>query len=426
MSKASNMDWQFLLLPFFILYGWLTWRQFFWGVLILAATLPSYLIRFSVFGLPTTVLEGMLLILLAVWLRQLWRKQIKYDGIYFLGKDRQLWLLGAGLLLLAATISVMISPHSRAAWGIWKAYFIEPAILFLIILTTLKSKDQIIKICWALILGCAPIVIFALIQKLTGWFIPNPYWRAEDTRRVTGLFDYPNALALYVAPLLPLLWPLIKNVWNKKRGRIYTALLILLGVGMILSLVFARSTGALLAVSAIAVLVGLWHKQSRYLTIIILIFGFLLLPAPLKQTLDQEVLFQGVSGKIRISMWAETIEMLMTKPLLGAGLAGYQDAVRPYHILQWVEVYLYPHNIILNFWTETGLLGLLGFIILVFSFFILPAKTPMAKALAASMLIILIHGLVDVPYFKNDLSAFFWLLIGLRIMEAKFSTIQTR
>lgn len=415
-----------LLLLLFALYGWLTWRQFFWGILILAATLPSYLIRFSVFGLPTTVLEGMLTVLTVVWLWRLVRKQIKWNSSFFTtGYNFRLWLLGGGLLLLAATISALISPHSRAAWGIWKAYFIEPAILFLILLTTLKSKEEILKILWALILGCVPITLFALLQKPTGLFIPNPYWRAEATRRVTSLFDYPNALALYLAPLLPLLWPLIKNIWNKKRGWLYAILLALLGVAMIFSLIFARSTGALLAIAATTAIIGLWHKRSRYLVLAILIVGGLLSPAISPPALIQEVLMQNTSGQIHLHMWAETIEMLKERSFLGAGLGGYQDAVRPYHILQWVEVYLYPHNIILNFWTETGLLGLLGFIILVFSFFILPAKTPLAKALVASMIIILIHGLVDVPYFKNDLATFFWLLLGLRMVEAKFSTLQT-
>jgi len=29
------------------------------------------------------------------------------------------------------------------------------------------------------------------------------------------------------------------------------------------------------------------------------------------------------------------------------------------------------------------------------------------------MFVILIHGLVDVPYFKNDLAILFWLIFGI-------------
>ena len=31
----------------------------------------------------------------------------------------------------------------------------------------------------------------------------------------------------------------------------------------------------------------------------------------------------------------------------------------------------------------------------------------------AAMLAVIVHGLVDVPYFKNDLSLEFWALVGL-------------
>jgi len=34
------------------------------------------------------------------------------------------------------------------------------------------------------------------------------------------------------------------------------------------------------------------------------------------------------------------------------------------------------------------------------------------------MIVLLVHGLVDTPYFKNDLSVLFWLIIGLGIAEA--------
>jgi len=33
--------------------------------------------------------------------------------------------------------------------------------------------------------------------------------------------------------------------------------------------------------------------------------------------------------------------------------------------------------------------------------------------LMCSMIVIIIHGLVDAPYFKNDLAMMFWLLVAL-------------
>lgn len=86
---------------------------------------------------------------------------------------------------------------------------------------------------------------------------------------------------------------------------------------------------------------------------------------------------------------------------------------------------MYPHNVLLNFWTELGLLGLLLFIWIIFRYFYI-AKQAFNKARAAhdsfawiifglsmAMLAMIIHGIVDVPYFKNDLALLFWLMMAL-------------
>ena len=43
----------------------------------------------------------------------------------------------------------------------------------------------------------------------------------------------------------------------------------------------------------------------------------------------------------------------------------------------------------------------------------------LSTVLMASMIALLVHGLVDVPYFKNDLAVLFWLLIGMMIVVSK-------
>ena len=91
---------------------------------------------------------------------------------------------------------------------------------------------------------------------------------------------------------------------------------------------------------------------------------------------------------------------------------------------QPVEIYLYPHNIFLNFWSEIGLLGAIIFIWLMLkaaliayqSFKYLNQENSSEKYLAlglmSSLICIFVHGLVDVPYFKNDLAVMFWVFIA--------------
>ncbi len=78
----------------------------------------------------------------------------------------------------------------------------------------------------------------------------------------------------------------------------------------------------------------------------------------------------------------------------------------------------------LNFWSEIGLLGLFAFAWLIFAFF--RTTFPSLKiregrvgyesitiAATAAMITLLVHGLVDVPYFKNDLAILFWVIYAL-------------
>jgi O-antigen ligase len=136
----------------------------------------------------------------------------------------------------------------------------------------------------------------------------------------------------------------------------------------------------------------------------------------------------------------------------GNGLSGYQEAVKPYHqegiffnsdglanfdAVVWasstlrakywqpVEIYMYPHNIFLNFWSELGLVGALLFVWLILKFLLLAFKLSVRLARASdrrkylslglmgAMIVIVVHGLVDVPYFKNDLAVMFFIFLAL-------------
>ena len=90
---------------------------------------------------------------------------------------------------------------------------------------------------------------------------------------------------------------------------------------------------------------------------------------------------------------------------------------------QPTEIYMYPHNIFLNFWSELGIVGALLFCWIIAKFlwqsgklFLLEKDNNnrfIALGLLTSMIVLVVHGLVDVPYFKNDLSALFWISIAM-------------
>jgi O-antigen ligase len=114
--------------------------------------------------------------------------------------------------------------------------------------------------------------------------------------------------------------------------------------------------------------------------------------------------------------------MLQHHVLFGAGLSGFAQTIAPYWNPTHIDRFIYPHNIVLTFWSETGLLGLAAFAWIMFTGFTMSWRgrrsgvsdwRPVQFGILLALVAVVVHGLVDVPYFKNDLALEFWALMGL-------------
>jgi O-antigen ligase len=419
-----------------VLFTFISWKNPKWGIYLICALLPTYLIRFNILGIPATALEVMTLVLFGIWAIKNLRlkKSLKFTNVKI--SDKFL-ITGVAVFLLAATISMFLSPDFRAAAGIWKAYFIEP-LMFLAVFISIIKKDDIKNVIKALGFSALYISLYAFAQKFLGAPITIP-WQAE--MRATSIFNYPNAVGLYLAPLIPLFIHVILGDAKRSPGihvdspnksgndKIKNIFLIVACILSVISIIFAKSEGALVALVAgfgIFLFIKLKNRGKIILSVIgsVTIAAILFLNFTPFPQVKEKLLLNDWSGMVRKTVWSETWEMLKDAPVLGVGLSGYQTAIIPYHNAKWMEIFLYPHNIILNFWSETGILGLLGFILIIIGFYKKMFENSNIKntdspyfILVISMTVLLVHGLVDVPYFKNDLSILFWALVGLTIVS---------
>ncbi|NCD00638.1 O-antigen ligase family protein [bacterium] len=430
-------------LLFFTLLSFLKPR---FGLFYIYLTLPSYLIRFSIFQIPLTLIEVNILILGLKFLWDFYNKKISIPKHPF-KKEIVAWLLIA--VFSAYTVS-----FSFSALGILKAYFFEPIILLFLSISYLNKKDDWKKIIYLLSIVAFFISIFAIYQKITGNFIQNPFWQQKEIRRVTSFFPYPNAIGLFLAPIIMLNFGLIFQDLKKSfkaKSLLLTVFLSITSLLSLFSLYFARSEGAIVALFVgIIFFLFFYNKKYKYIISIFIIVSsifFIFNPSTFTYVKNKLTL-QDKSGQIRVSQWQETWEMLKNDNnwLKGSGLSGYQEKIKPYHkegifikdkqdpdwlrkvlynenfrkhAWQPLEIYLYPHNIILNFWTELGIVGLIIFLIIINKYFFNSIKIKSKKQsllLISVMIVIVIHGLVDVPYFKNDLSLLFWTIISLLII----------
>ncbi len=171
----------------------------------------------------------------------------------------------------------------------------------------------------------------------------------------------------------------------------------------------------------------LYNKKIRWWAIALGIFSllFIIFGLPHNNSIRQELLAEDRSGELRQNIWAETTELLLAHPIKGAGLASYSQAIYPYRIDKSIEVFHHPHNIFLTIWVNTGLIGLIGFVWILVWFFHTSLNKPTTYKLQATtyitcaMVVIIVMGLVDSPYIKNDLSLLFWLLPALLILETR-------
>lgn len=390
-----------LFLTLTVLFALIAWTALPRAVLLVATLLPAYLLRANFFGIPTTLLELMLFVVVAVWLIQ---NRRRLPALFTLEKK---WAIAVALLVLSATVSAIIAPDTFAALGIWKAYFIEPILFFYVLIDLLRQEQMTTDRLWSgLLAGGALVAVVALIQWISGAGIPIP-WDIE--RRVTGVFDYPNALGLYLGPLAVVAFA------RKRRMRICFGFL------FILVLILAKSEAALGALFVTLVVMGLTHLRFRKWTIgVLIIFTIVNLTFPiLRSYLLEKATLGDISGQVRLSQWSETWELLKDRPVFGAGLSGYPTALAPYHKDTHIEIFQYPHNIFLNIWTELGLLGLLSFAFISYLVFRYSTTPRLYDSMTffLPLLQMTLHGLLDVPYFKNDLSVLTWIFLALLYTE---------
>jgi O-antigen ligase len=116
-------------------------------------------------------------------------------------------------------------------------------------------------------------------------------------------------------------------------------------------------------------------------------------------------------------LWENTSRLLADRPIQGAGLGSFQKVYKRYRTSSNQELLVYPHMIVLNFWVELGVVGLSAGAGIVYLSLknawqrIQRQKHAVFIALLCVWITVLVHGLIDVPFFNNDLSFLWWLLV---------------
>ena len=400
---------------YFLLFFLLAWKNFRLAIILFIIFLPTYLIRFTIGPLPSTALELSFGALALAWLIKYSRHDFK--NILAISQKHKILFIAFDIFFLASVVSVSISDLFILSLGVWRAYFLEPMVFFLILIgrkESIKTTDLV----WGLGFSTLSISVYSVIQKFTGWGIATPEWTSEATRRVTAFFSSPNAVGLYLAPILILVVVLmIKKKQKSKNLEFWVAASI--AALSVVAIFFTKSQGTWIGLGA-GVLVFLFFWGYKKIAIAMAVVGVIL--ALLIPSVRQAVLFKDQASQNRLRLLGYTEIFLSKSPanfILGTGLGEFFRKVqKPYYNDKIMERLIFPHSIFLNFWTETGLVGMLATITILGYVFYLANKIRknnrlIGAGLIGALTVLVVHGLVDVPYFKNDLSFLFWIIIAV-------------
>ncbi len=360
---------------------------------------PAYLWRFTLAGIPLTFTELVLVFLAAafcvraeVWKPSFWKVEMA-----------SLPWISMGLFVLAALISVWVSPDLRAL-GILKGWILLPMLYGIMARTAFRAHPSWIS---ASVLAAGISGLFLII-----------FGHFKIDGRFAGPFESANYLALYLGPIVAALLFLTDRGIAAVPRWILISLVGVLGLGLVLSQSYAAFVGLWLVILVHELTAKPFKPARMSLFVGLSIAAFLaLILSPLgddkwAQFLDWN---HRSSTSVRLEIYQIARSLIAGHPILGIGLGQFEVqypqvavAVLGHVPMEWVM--LHPHNLFLALELNLGLLGLGSFVALLRSTLTwLRERDVHFRYLGAFMILqILLHGLFDTPYFKNDLAFLFW------------------
>jgi O-antigen ligase len=379
---------------------------------------PAYEIRFNIFGFPGNILLAWIVFVWIVFAFLLVKEKTIADFVEFIKNTNKRILLLTTIFFISSAVSLFVAGENTKKLGQFIVLFLQPISLYFIsgFYFAKKPDWQILAKALYVLLGLAGL--YALVQYFTLYGLPPAYWgNSEEPKRAVSFFSHPNFYALFASPLLAFLIPdLFEKLKTSFRQNIIFILLWAAGAaGLFLSLSRAGWLG-LAAAACVFAAVSADRKIKLTVGSMLAAAIFLIVLVP---NLRYRILlpFYGErSANSRVILWEAGWNGVKKSPIKGLGLMGFSREYRSLVPNSNLDSHNFPHNIFLDLWVETGLLGLLSFTALV-SLTIYHAYKYINSALAAGVILFLlsfmIQGQIDNPYFKNDLALIFWLILSL-------------
>lgn len=344
-------------------------------------------------------------------------------------------------IFVACSVLALPVIFTRPEWqsaAVWRlaGLFAGAAFYFtwLQVRTTARQRHAVLY----LILSAAVVQALIVLLQLFAPAIAQS-WIPSGSSRAFGIFQQPNVLASFIATGLALAlaafvlpgFQLQNSPVERWRRRALAAALVLLP--MVLVWVQSR-TGWLAGALVLGLFVLCFFRRYPHAVAIasVLVIGSTLAAILVLwwgNELGGALRYASHAGSnhARYTMLRDTLVMIAEKPILGWGYGGFEYSFQHFRINQTpptavTEIARHPHNELLLWWVEGGMVALLGMLLLARAGFKLIARACWhdqrtfacgkasageALALCLALLPIALHSQTEYPFY---LSALHWLV----------------
>ncbi len=299
--------------------------------------------------------------------------------------------------------------------------YFQYMIIYFMVANHLESKKQARNYLWALLITCAIVSIIGIAQIPGGGRVSAPF---------EGGAGEPNTFGGYLVFMVSITVGLLLTSNSLRDQYIYSLLALLFAV----PLIYTQSRSSYLAVFP-TMLAFVWLSEKRHWVAMAIVLLVVSLPFVAPEPARERVEYTFTQGKTqenvvevggvkldtslsaRLKSWGRAAEDWVEHPILGYGVAGYHfvDA-------QYVRVM-----------TETGLMGLLTFTLLITTLFRLAYHVfnkvvdPFYKGLAmgylAGFIGLLCHGIGANTFIIVRIMEPFWFVTAMVVMAPEIEKL---
>ena len=268
------------------------------------------------------------------------------------------------LLFAAICLAVPLS-HYPGISGRFLFYHISAALCLLGTVSAVRNSADLKRL--AASGGFVVLVtsLYGVYQRIQGVEVNKSYVDTTVNEgmpgRVMSIFDNPNTFAQVLILLLPLLVALTvssKRWWS----RLAAAGTFAVGFAA-LGMTYSRASWVGLAFAAV-VFVVLWNRKLIPFGILAALVVLAILPDTVFNRILTIFNTSDTSTNSRFPLYQAAGEFLQQRPVLGAGLGSdaVRQAIGDLNLFHGKDHFVHCHNIYLQVWCETGLVGVISFV----------------------------------------------------------------